>query len=428
MKRRVVVTGMSVVTPLGDSLDAFLGGLLAGRSAISRWRFFDDPRVYSKVGGDLSDWDWKGRLASFDRRLPDALVAKARKLLRPAPFATRISVLTALEAWHHAGLSVPGAAEPTRVAAVLAGHNLNEHYLLRNHETFVTSEPDWIDAQSALLSLDTDHAASIGDVLGAQGACYTLGGACASANIALRAAMDEIRYHEHDVAVLTGAPLEFSPMGLHAMALLGAITTQSFNDTPERASRPYDVHREGFVPTHGSGTLILESLEHATARGATVYGELLGCVATSDANHLPNPSPDGQARTLRRLFDVAGIAPEEVDFVSAHATSTPQGDLSELQAIRAAFGRHAERLKLNAPKSMLGHTCWSAPVVETVAALLQARAGMLHPSINIDEMDPAVDLDVCAGSATPHAVRTFVKNAFGFGGLNCCAAWRISAA
>lgn len=416
---------MSVVTPIGDTLDGFLAALLAGTSAITAWRFFDDARVYSKVGGDLSAWDWKTRLASFDGALADAVVARARKLLRPAPFATRISVLTALEAWRHAGLAETGVADATRVASVLAGHNLNEHYLLQNHRTFVESEPDWIDAQSALLSLDTDHAASIGDVLGLQGACYTMGGACASANIALRAAMDEIRHHDHDVVVLTGAPLEFSPMGLHAMALLGAITTTSFNDRPAQASRPYDVHREGFVPTHGSAALVLESRDHAVARGATIHGELLGCVATSDGNHLPNPSPDGQARTLRRLFAVAGIAPDEVDFVSAHATSTPQGDLSELQAIRTAFGAHAERLKLNAPKSMLGHTCWSAPIVETVAALLQARAGILHPSINIDTMDPGVDLDVCAGRATPHRVRTFVKNAFGFGGLNCCAAWRI---
>ena len=421
--RRVVVTGMSVVAPLGDTLESLYSNLIAGRSGIRNWTYFEDPRVYSKVGGDLSAFDWKARLAQLESRLPEAAYARARKLLRGAPFSTRLSVLTSADAWLHSGLGFGTDIDPTRVATLLGGHNLNEYYLLRNHQTFLESEPDWIDAQAALLDLDTDHAASIGDVLGLQGACYTMGGACASANITLRAAIDEIRHHGHDIVVMTGAALEFSPMGLHAMALLGAITTQSFNDAPERASRPYDRDREGFVPSHGAGTLILEEYEHAKARGAHMYGEVLGCVATSDANHLPNPSPDGQTRTIVRLLAEARVAPEQVDFVSAHATSTPLGDISELQALRAVFGAHADKLRINAPKSMLGHTCWSAPVVETIAALLQMQHGRLHGSINIDNMDPAVDLDVCANGPVDHQTQIFLKNSFGFGGINCCALW-----
>jgi 3-oxoacyl-(acyl-carrier-protein) synthase len=208
------------------------------------------------------------------------------------------------------------------------------------------------------------------------------------------------------------------------MALLGAITTQSFNDEPARASRPYDRSREGFVPSHGAACLILEDYEHARARGARIYAEAVGCVALSDGNHLPNPSREGQAATLTRLFEVTGVAREEVDFVSAHATSTPLGDLSELQAIKAAFGDHSRNLKINAPKSMLGHTCWSAPAVETVAALLQMQGGRIHRSINIDDLDPEVDLDVCADGPRDHQIRVFVKNSFGFGGINCCALWR----
>lgn len=423
--RRVVVTGMSVISPLGDSLAGFHAALMAGRSGIRQWRFFDDARVYAKVGGDISDYDWKSRLAGFETRLPEAAFARARKLMRPAPFATRLSVLTSADAWAQAGFGRDGdPVDPTRVATIVAGHNLNEHYLLRQHQVFMESEPDWIDAQAALLDLDTDHATSITDVLGLRGAAYTMGGACASANIALRSAIDEIRHHGHTVAVMTGAALEFSPMGLHAMALLGAITTRSFNEAPERASRPYDQAREGFVPSHGAGTLILEEYEHARARGATIHGEVLGCVAMSDANHLPNPSPDGQAATIRRLLEETRTAPEQVDFVSAHATSTPLGDLSELAALRAAFGAHAEKLRINAPKSMLGHTCWSAPVVETIAGLLQMKHGRLHGSINIDAIDPQVDLDVCASGPVDHRSELMLKNSFGFGGINCCALWR----
>ncbi len=420
--RRVVVTGMGVISPLGDTLDGFYDNLIAGRSGIRNWTFFDDPRVYSKVGGDIYDYDWKARLASLEGRLPDANFARARKLMRGAPFATRLSVLASTDAWLDSGLGFN--LDFSRVASLLAGHNLNENYLMNNHKVFLESEPDWIDAQAALLDLDTDHASSVSEILGARGASYTLGGACASANIALRAALDEVRYHGHDIAVMTGAALEFSPMGLHAMALLGAITTLSFNDEPQRASRPYDTAREGFVPSHGAGALILEEYSHARARGARIYGEILGCVAMSDANHLPNPSPEGQAATIRRLFEDCRVAPEQVDFICAHATSTPLGDLSELSALRTAFGGHAKNLKINAPKSMLGHTCWSAPVVETIAALLQMRNGMLHPSINIDNLDPEVDLDICANTAVKHQSEILLKNSFGFGGINCCALWQ----
>jgi 3-oxoacyl-(acyl-carrier-protein) synthase len=213
-------------------------------------------------------------------------------------------------------------------------------------------------------------------------------------------------------------------MGLQAMAMIDAITFGSFNDDPERASRPYDIRREGFVPSHGVGCLVLEREDRARARGARIYAEVLGCVSTSDGSHLPAPSREGQAETIRRLLRATGIAPEEVQFVCAHATSTPQGDLSEVGAIRDAFGAHAYDLKVNAPKSMLGHTCWAAPATETIAAVLQMVNGRLHPSVNIEELDPEVDLDVCADGPVDMEVDVFVKNSFGFGGINCCSAFR----
>jgi len=420
--KRIVVTGMSVNTPIGDDPEMFYRNLVAGKSALTNWRFIKDDRVYSKVGGDLSNYDCQTKFAQLAEKLPDEVRARCRKIFRTAPFSTRLSQLSALDAWLRAGLGFD--FDPRSVAVLVGGHNLNERYLLDNFQVFLQEEPDWIDAQAALLNLDTDHAGSIGESLGCRGAMYSLGGACASANIGIRNAIDEIRYHQHDIAVVTGAALDFSPMGLHAMALLGAITFQSFNESPELASRPYDLRREGFVPSHGAATLILEDRDHALARGAQIHGEVLGCVAMSDGNHLPNPSTEGQSETIRRLLSVTGVRPEEVDFVSAHATSTHLGDLSEIRALRNVFGKHAEKLKINAPKSMLGHTCWSAPAVETVAGLMQMKHGRLHPSINIEELDPEVDLDVCANQAVDFQPRIMLKNSFGFGGINCCALWR----
>jgi 3-oxoacyl-(acyl-carrier-protein) synthase len=276
-----------------------------------------------------------------------------------------------------------------------------------------------MDSYLAVTGLDTDHAGSISEALGVRGPIYTMGAACASGNIALRAAIDEIRYHDVDMALVTGAVLDFSPVELHAMCMMNAITFTSFNDEPKRASRPWDARREGFVPAHGGGALLVESLTSAKKRGAKIHAEIVGVEANSDANHLPQPSEEGQSRLMRHVLDKFGIAAESIDYVNAHATSTPLGDLTEIRSIKRVFGDHAYRLKLNATKSMLGHTCWAAPVVETVASVLQMQAGKLHPSINVDDLDPEVDLDICRGKMVDWPVRMIMKNSFGFGGINC---------
>lgn len=243
--RRVVCTGLGIISPLGSTPEAFVDGLYAGRSAIRRWRFVEDDRVYAKVGGDLSDYDAEAGLDALRERIPEEAHRRARKIFRTAPFSTRLTILTAVAAWLDAGLPLgPDEGDPWRRGVLVGGHNLNENYLLRNQDVF-RDEPDWIDSLSALLTLDTDHAGSVSEILGCRGAQYSVGGACASANVALKNAVDEIRHHEHDVVAVVGATLDFSPMGLHAMALMGAITFQSFNDTPAAASRPQNARFVG---------------------------------------------------------------------------------------------------------------------------------------------------------------------------------------
>lgn len=415
--KRIAVTGMSVTTPVGDTPETLLASLLEGRSAVTRWRTFDTSRIYFKVGADLVDYDLDAAVEAAEASLPDDVHRRFRNLAARAPWSIRHSLLVAARAAHDAGL-LESRPDPERVAGVIAGHNLNANYTFENTLQFL-DEPDFVDGLMPLHSLDTDHAGSVSEMLGIRGPIYTVGGACASGNHALRQAIDEIRWHDMDVAVVVGAALDFSPVALHAMAVMGAITWQSFNDAPQKACRPFDTRREGFVPAHGCGALVLEDWERARARGAPIHAEILGVEANADANHLPNPSEEGQHRLMTRLLDSCDVAPEEVDYVNAHATSTPLGDITEVRSIRRTFGSHADRLKINATKSMLGHTCWAAAIVETVAAIAQMKAGRLHPSINIDELDPDVDLDVCRGSAQDHPVRTCMKNSFGFGGINC---------
>jgi 3-oxoacyl-(acyl-carrier-protein) synthase len=198
------------------------------------------------------------------------------------------------------------------------------------------------------------------------------------------------------------------------------VVKPEYQNRPEAASRPFDADRCGFVYSHGAGTMILEEYEHAKKRGAKIYGELMGVRATSNACHLPLPSGATQEKTIKSLLNDARVAPEEVDYVNCHATGTPAGDMEEIKGIKLSFGAHAKKLKLNAAKSMLGHVCWSSPIVETIAGLLEMQHGVLHPTINIDRLDPEIDLDVCANQPKEHKINLMLKNSFGFGGINCC--------
>jgi len=416
---RIAVTGMAINTPLADTLDGFRDALFAGRSAVSRWKAFDTNRIYSKVGADLSGYDTGAKMASFEGRIPPDMFRRMRKLVPRIPWTTRLSVLLAIDGVLDAGL-LEAPIDLNMVAGIIAGHNINCNYQYENRLRF-EEEPDFIDALLSFQGLDTDHAGCVSEVIGIRGPIYTVGAACASGNVALRCAMDEIRYHDAPAAVVTAAVFDFSPLELHAMALMGAITFENFNDAPEQASRPWDVRREGFVPAHGGGVMVLENYDSAVTRGAKIYAEIMAIEGNADGSHLPQPSEEGQTRLMRRVLEKAHLEPEQIDYLSAHATSTPLGDITEIRSIRNIFGTHATtgKLKVNATKSMLGHTCWAAPVVESIAAILQMNAGRLHPSINIDELDAQVDFDVCRNRAVEHPVRYAMKNAFGFGGINC---------
>ena len=413
---RIAITGMSINTPIGDTLDVFKTNLLAGRSAVSNWKTLDTSRIYSKVGADLSQYDVARKLASFEGQLEPETFRRLRKLVTKSPWSTKLSMLLAADAWIHAGLRA-AAYKPERVAAIVAGHNIGFNHQYENRRIF-EEEPDHMDALLALTGLDTDHAGCVSEALNIRGPIFTIGAACASGNTALRCAIDEVRHHDIDAALVVGAVLDFSPVELHAMALMGAITFQGFNEEPMRASRPFDTRREGFVPAHGGAVLVVEKWESAVKRGAEIFAEVLAVDACSDANHLPNPSEDGQSYLMSKVLRDAGLRPSDIDYINAHATSTPLGDLTEIRSIKRVFGEHAYKLKINATKSMLGHTCWAAPVVETVAAVLQMNAGLLHPSINVDELDPEIDLDVLANHGCDTRVRYCMKNSFGFGGIN----------
>jgi len=414
--KRIAITGMSINTPLGDKLEDFLDSLLQGRSAITRWRFFDSSGIDSKIGGDLSEYDIARKVSSLCQQIPEAVAERLQRLIGSSPWSTKLSILLAVDAFLDGGFFA-GFMDHERAAAIISGHNFNDMYMYGNYRRFAVAA-DEIDTTLALQSLDSDHAGCVAEALDIRGPAYTVGGACASGNMAMRCAMDEIRQHNMEAVLIVAPVYDICPPVLHSLAMMGAIPADRFNDNPAMASRPFDISRQGFVPSHGGGALILEAWEHALKRGARIYGELLGVEMNSGASRTPRPSEEHEARVMERVLRNTGIDPEMIDYVSAHATSTRLGDLAEVGALRRVFGDHARVLKVNATKSMIGHTCWSSAVVETVAAILQMKAGHLHPSINIERLDTGIDMDVCANGVVKHTVKYLLKLAFGFGGMN----------
>lgn len=413
---RIVITGMAINTPIGDNLEIFLENLLQGKSAITQWKSVEKDKIYGKVGGDLGDYDVDSKIESYRDLIPTPIFDRLYKLSARFPHLMKISMQTAVEVFLNAGL-IDELDEYNDIACVVSGHNLNQGYTFENHELF-NEDPDFIEGLFALKGLDTNYVGIISEVLQLKGAGYTVGGACASGNMALRCALNEVRHNGAPFAAVIAPALDYSPLDIQGMAIMGAISYQQFNDKPTEASRPYDTQREGFIPAHGTAALILEDLDHALARGARIYAEVLGVESSMDGSHLPKPSREGQARLMKRLLEKCQVAASEVDYINAHATSTPLGDVTEINSIKDVFGEQAYRLKINAPKSMLGHCCWSAATVEMVAGVLQMNRGELHPSINIETLDPEVDLDVCANKRTKHQVNIMMKNSFGFGGIN----------
>lgn len=302
----------------------------------------------------------------------------------------------------------------------MGGHNLNSNYIHENSKKFI-QDVDSVDNLSGVEAIDPNVPGIVTEVLQLHGPSHTIGGACASGNLALRDAFRDIRSGESDAAVVSGGLFDVSPGDIQASVIIQAVVIKpEYQDKPEKASRPFDTGRCGFVYSHGAGTLIIEELHHAKSRGARIYAEVLGVRANSNACHLPAPASTVQGRLIKELLASTGTEPSEVDFASCHATGTPGGDIEEIKAIKIAFGAHAKQMKLNAAKSMLGHTCWASPIVETIAGILQMRNGRLHPTINIDHLDPAVDLDVCANGPVNHEIRVMLKDSFGFGGINAC--------
>ncbi|HEY47807.1 MAG: 3-oxoacyl-ACP synthase [Anaerolineae bacterium SM23_ 63] len=405
MKRRVVITGLGVVTPLGNDVSTFWDALLEGRSGAGPITQFDPAELEVRIAAEVKDFD------------PVALFGK-RGARRNDRF-THFALEAARQAITNADLKFEGG--DAQKVGVLIGTGIGGVItLLNNFEIFQADGSRRVSPFMVPMMMPNAASAAVAITYGLHGPNLTISSACATGSHAISEAGEMIRRGHSELMICGGSEAIIAPIAIAGLKNMGALSTR--NDDPQRASRPFDAERDGFVMGEGAGVLILESLEHASARKARIYCELAGQGATSDAFHITAPDETGQgaAWAMEQALSDAGITPEEVDYINAHGTSTPLNDRTETIAIRTVFGPHADQLAVSSTKSMIGHLIGAAGAVEAVACVKSLETGWVHPTINYETPDPECDLDYVPNQARRLEPKIILSNSFGFGGHNSC--------
>ncbi|KZE72655.1 beta-ketoacyl-ACP synthase II [Paenibacillus elgii] len=402
MKQRVVITGLGVMSALGRDLETFWGNLLSGKSGVSAIESFDVSEYPTRIAAEIKDFNPEDYM---DKK-------EARRMDRFVQFAVA-ATLTALK---DAGLNVKEDTDPERVGVYVGSGIGGLSTWEEQHKILLEKGPKRVSPFFIPMMIANMASGQISMITGAKGPNSTAVTACATGTHSIGDAFKTILHGDADVMICGGAEATISPTGVAGFCALRAMSTR--NDEPEKASRPFDTDRDGFVMGEGAGILILESLEHAQKRGARIYGEVIGYGMSGDAHHMTDPDPDGAARCMVKAVKDAGIPFEAIDYINAHGTSTPIGDKSETTAIKQAFGEHAYKLAVSSTKSMTGHLLGAAGGVEALICALALKHGMIPATINLDNQDPECDLDYVPNTPRPFDLRIVMSNSFGFGGHN----------
>ena len=408
----IAVTGVGAITPFGVGVAPFARALREGRSAIRAAKLepFEDARPFALLSPEYgADW-----LAALKGREPTRYEL-ARRTLRKAPISLVASAAAAYEAWEQAGLTA-SPTEPRRSGLVVGGHDLAMGLEDELRSKFEAS-PHYLPPTYAVRMMDTDHVGVVSSLLDIRGEGFTVGGASASGNMAIIQGARLLRLGVVKRCLVIGALAELSPMALASLDALGALGGHAYTDAPERASRPFDANRDGFIYSQAAGAIVLEPRSDAERRGATVLGLLAGAGISLDGTHTSEPSSEGEARAMKRALGDASLSPEDVDTINAHGTSSRLGDEAELEALVKVFGARSADLRVQSTKGILGHSLWSAGVLEAVALLTQMAESFIHPNVNLDE-PIRDDVGLVGSRATSPGPRVALSNSFGFGGIN----------
>ena len=407
--RRVVVTGMGLVTPLGTGVETNWTALMAGRSGIGRITRFEAGDFPSRIAGEVRDF------------APEDYIEK-REIKKMDPFI-QYAVGAAQMAMDQSGLKIP-LADPDRVGVIVGVGMGGLQSIEQFHTLYLESRLRRVSPFFIAKVIANLAPGQISIRFGARGVNYTPTSACASGATAVGEAFRNIRHGYQDAVIAGGTEAALCGLGVGGFIAMRALSTR--NDEPERASRPFERSRDGFVVAEGAGILVMEAFEHAQARGARILGEVIGYGASADAVHITAPAPGGEgaARCMQQAIADAGIAPTDIEYINAHGTATQYNDASESQAIHRVFGEHATKLAVSSTKSMIGHTLGAAGGIEAIYTVLALARGRLPPTINYEERDPACDLDYVPNVARASDARVALSNSFGFGGANACLVFR----
>ena len=404
-RRRVVVTGLGCVSPVGNTVADAWSNLLAGKSGIDTITKFDASAFACKIAGEVRNFDLESYVNSKEARTMDTFI--------------HYGLAAAIQAVNDSGLKTGDALsdeEATRIGCVI-GSGIGGLPLIENmHSEYTTRGPRRISPFFVPASIINMTAGHVSIRFGFKGPNIAIVTACTTGLHCIGDAGRMIEYGDADVMIAGGSEATISPLGVGGFAAMRAMSTR--NDDPATASRPWDKDRDGFVLGEGGGVMVLEEYEHAKARGAKIYAELAGFGMSADAGHMTAPNMDGPRRAMLNALRNAGVNPDQVDYLNAHGTSTPLGDVNESNAIKAALGTHANKVVVNSTKSMTGHLLGGAGGLESVFTVLALHHQKSPPTINIFNQDPECDLDYCANTARDMTINVAVKNNFGFGGTN----------
>ncbi len=406
---RVVVTGIGAITPLGQGVDAFWENLVAGKPGIGPMTLCDPTDYPCRIAGEVRDFDPAQYL---DNR-------EARRMAR----FSQLAVAAGMRAVESSSLDM-SKEDAFRVGVMLGNGNGGFPTLEENCRVLASRGGMRMSPFFFPMILPNMAAANVSRVTGAKGFNSTTTTACAASNQAMGEALEVIRRGVADVVLAGGAEAGISQLGLAGFAVMRALSTR--NDEPEKASRPFDAGRDGFVPAEGSVVLVMEEMQHALDRNANILAEVAGFGSTSDAGHPVQPEESGTcaAEAMRLALADAGVGLDQVDYINAHGTSTPLNDALETVAIKRLFGDGAYRIPISSTKSMIGHSLGASGSLEAAACVMSITTGMVHPTINYESPDPACDLDYVPNQARQLDVKVVLSNAFGFGGQNACVVFR----
>lgn len=408
-KRRVVITGLGAITPIGLGIDKFWTSLKEGKSGIDRITCFDPSPFSSQVAGEVKDFDPTDYMEPLS----------AMRMDRFAQFA----VVSSRMALQDAGITIDETNAPhigIVVGSAMGGIPLAES----QHTIFLEKGIKRVSPYLNSSLFPGAAASQISIELGIKGFGNTIAGACSAGSDSLGYAYHCIKSGIMEVCLAGGAEAPLAPLTLGSFCIINALST--LNDPPEKACRPFDASRNGFVLSEGAGIMVLEELDHALKRDAFIYGELMGYYTTFDAFHMVQPAPDGEQGCLcvRRVLEEAGVHPEEIDYINAHGTSTPLNDKNETKVIKMVFGERAYKIPISSNKSMTGHSLGGAGSIEAIASLLSLKHQYLPPTINCETTDPECDLDYVPNVGREAEVHTILSNSYGFGGKNSAIIFR----